>query len=75
VDDSWLCLCLLGAQHLKREVGTEKVLAENWDGEAPILELVENILARKDTHLGEKSELVLGYTGFDNVLQVTEDWG
>jgi uncharacterized membrane protein YkvA (DUF1232 family) len=63
VDDIWLCAFV--AERVRREVGGEEVLVENWDGEAPVVELVEEVLAEEDLVSGEVRRRVLEYIGFD----------
>jgi uncharacterized membrane protein YkvA (DUF1232 family) len=65
VDDIWLCAFV--AERVRREVGGEEILIENWDGEAPVVELVEELLAEEDLLGGQESERVLAYIGFESM--------
>jgi uncharacterized membrane protein YkvA (DUF1232 family) len=65
VDDIWLCAFV--AERVKREVGGEEILVENWDGEAPVVELVEELLAEEDLLDGDKRAQVLEYIGFESM--------
>jgi uncharacterized membrane protein YkvA (DUF1232 family) len=65
VDDIWLCAYV--AERVRREVGGVEILVENWDGEAPVVGLVEEVLAEEGLVGGEKSEQVLAYIGFESM--------
>jgi uncharacterized membrane protein YkvA (DUF1232 family) len=65
VDDIWLCAFV--AERVRREVGGEAILVENWDGEAPVVELVEELLVEEDLLTGEESKRVLAYIGFERL--------
>jgi uncharacterized membrane protein YkvA (DUF1232 family) len=67
VDDIWLCAFV--AERVRREVGSEEILVENWDGEAPVVGLVEEVLVEEDLVSGEERRRVLEYIGFDGVNQ------
>jgi uncharacterized membrane protein YkvA (DUF1232 family) len=64
VDDIWLCAFV--AERVRRELGGEEILVENWDGEAPVVELVEELLAEEELLGGEEREKVLAYIGFES---------
>jgi uncharacterized membrane protein YkvA (DUF1232 family) len=61
VDDIWLCAFM--AEQLRSELGDD-VLVANWEGEAPIVPLIRDILQRQNDLLGDKGEQVLSYIGF-----------
>jgi uncharacterized membrane protein YkvA (DUF1232 family) len=65
VDDIWLCAFV--AERVRREVGGEGILVENWDGEAPVVELVEEVLTGVELVSREESKRVLEYIGFGEV--------
>jgi hypothetical protein len=44
----------------------EESLIENWDGEAPIVDLMKEMLSQKDLLLGWKSKQVLAYIGLES---------
>ena len=54
VDDIWLCAFV--AERVRQEVGGEEILVENWDGEAPVVELVEELLAEEELVSEEERE-------------------
>jgi uncharacterized membrane protein YkvA (DUF1232 family) len=65
VDDIWLCAYV--AERVRREVGGVEILVENWDGEAPVVGLVEEVLAEEELLSGEEKDQVLTYIGFDGI--------
>jgi uncharacterized membrane protein YkvA (DUF1232 family) len=65
VDDIWLCAFV--ADRVRREVGSDEILVTHWDGEAPIVELVAELLSQEEVLLGEKSKQVLAYIGFESI--------
>ncbi len=66
-DDIWLCAWV--ADILRREVGSDDMLTENWDGEAPLLPLLDDILAREADLIGDQREQILRYTGCDRLVE------
>jgi uncharacterized membrane protein YkvA (DUF1232 family) len=62
VDDIFLCAFV--ADHIRRELGSDDILQENWDGEAPLPPLIEDILASEPVLIGDKRTLILGYIGY-----------
>jgi uncharacterized membrane protein YkvA (DUF1232 family) len=69
VDDIWLCA--LVAEKLRSELGDD-VLIANWDGEAPITPLIQDILQSQDDLLGESGEQVLTYIGYEYLQKLFE---
>ena len=65
VDDTWLCTYV--AERLRGELGDE-ILERNWEGEAPLLPLLADILARENELLGDKRNLILKYIGYEYLL-------
>ncbi len=65
VDDIWLCAYV--AERLRGELGDE-ILESNWEGEAPLLPLLADILARENELLGDKRDLILKYIGGEYLL-------
>lgn len=61
VDDIFLCALI--AQRVMEELGDE-IVVQNWDGEAPPIELVEDILAAEDDLIGEFRAKILNYIGY-----------
>ena len=62
VDDIFLCAFV--AQHVVQETGAEELLEHNWDGEAPIMPLLQDILSRERDLIGEEKERILQYIGY-----------
>ena len=65
VDDIWLCAFV--AERIRQGLG-EEILTSNWDGEAPLFPLIQDILGQEDTLIGEKKELVLRYIGYEHLF-------
>jgi len=65
VDD--IFLCALVADQVQREVDSEEILVENWDGEAPIIPLVQDILAQEAELIGNERERILRYIGYEHL--------
>jgi uncharacterized membrane protein YkvA (DUF1232 family) len=65
IDD--ISLCAFTADDVRRELGSDAILTENWDGEAPILELIGDILAEKEDVLGEDWSKVLKYIDWEQL--------
>ncbi len=66
-DDIWLCAW--AADVVRREVGSEDILTENWDGEAPLMPLLRDILERETELIGDQRDKILWYTGCDRLGQ------
>ena len=64
-DDIWLCAWV--ADWVRHQVESDDILTENWDGEAPLLELLRDILAQEIELIGEQSDKILRYTGCDQI--------
>ena len=65
VDDIWLCAYV--AERLRGEL-VDEILESNWEGEAPLLPLLADILARENELLSDKRNLVLKYIGDEYLL-------
>jgi uncharacterized membrane protein YkvA (DUF1232 family) len=63
VDDIFLCAFVAG--RIRQEMGSDEILLENWDGEAPLTPLIEDILANEAALIGKKKDLILGYVGYE----------
>lgn len=61
VDDIWLCAYV--ADLVRRQLGEEAILVENWDGEAPLLPLIREVLDKEQELIGEERDKILWYTG------------
>ncbi len=69
VDDIWLCA--FTANQIRQALGDE-ILTGNWDGEAPLIELITDILAHEQDLLGDKARLILKYIGYGYLDQPTQ---
>ncbi|MFZ2098777.1 MAG: DUF1232 domain-containing protein [Anaerolineales bacterium] len=67
VDDLWLC-CYV-ADIVQREVGDETILVENWEGEAPLLPLIAEVLEKEHDLIGNQRDKILWYVGCDQVMK------
>lgn len=61
VDDIWLCA--YAADVVRQQVGDEAILVENWEGEAPLIPLIQEVLAKEHDLIGDERERILWYTG------------
>jgi len=64
VDDIFLCAFM--ADRIGKEIGSYDILADNWDGEAPLLPLIEDILAQEEVLIGGNRDKILDYVGYPN---------
>lgn len=62
VDDIFLCAFV--ADRVLREMDSEDILVNNWDGEASIVPLVQDILAQEADLIGDQRERILWYIGY-----------
>jgi uncharacterized membrane protein YkvA (DUF1232 family) len=58
-------LCALVADQVQRAVGSDDILLDNWDGEAPLVPLIQDILAQEADFIGDQRERILGYIGYE----------
>jgi uncharacterized membrane protein YkvA (DUF1232 family) len=63
VDDIFLCAFVAG--RVRGAVGADGILLDNWDGEAPLLPLIQDILAHETDLIGDQRERILGYIGYE----------
>jgi uncharacterized membrane protein YkvA (DUF1232 family) len=61
VDDIWLCAYV--ADVIRQQLGDEAILVENWEGEAPLIPLIREVLEKERDLIGEERERILWYTG------------
>ena len=61
VDDIWLCAYV--ADVVRRQLDDEAILVENWDGEAPLLPLIREIMDKERDLIGDERDRILWYTG------------
>lgn len=64
VDDIFLCAFV--ADRIRKEIG-EQILVESWDGEAPLIELIEDILDHEAELIGEEKPKILSYIGHEQL--------
>jgi uncharacterized membrane protein YkvA (DUF1232 family) len=67
VDDIWLCAYV--ADVVRRQVGDEAILVENWDGEALIIPLIREVLDKEQDLIGDERDRILWYTGCAQLLE------
>jgi uncharacterized membrane protein YkvA (DUF1232 family) len=70
VDDIFLAAFV--ADQVLREMGSEEILTSNWDGEAPIVPLVRDILEQEADLIGDQRERILRYIGYEHLLDDEE---
>jgi len=63
VDDIWLCAFV--ADRVQKEVGSDEILVNHWDGEGSIIPLLEEILTGEKVLIGDKGNLIFGYIGYE----------
>ncbi len=66
VDDIYLCAFI--ADRIGREIGSDDIIADNWQGEAPLLPLIKDILQREFDLIGDNRSKILEYTGLSYLL-------
>ncbi len=66
VDDIWLCAYV--ADVVRRQAGDDAILVENWEGEAPILPLIREVLDKERDLIGDERARILWYTGCDQLV-------
>lgn len=66
VDD--IFLTALVADKVRRETGSDEILTGNWEGEADILALVEDVLARETELIGDNRGRILKYLGLGQLI-------
>jgi hypothetical protein len=53
---------------VRKETENDDLLTENWNGEAPLLPLLADILRQEQELIGEQGAKILAYTGCDRVV-------
>jgi uncharacterized membrane protein YkvA (DUF1232 family) len=61
VDDIWLCAYV--ADVVRRQLDDEAILVENWDGEAPLIPLIREVMDKEHDLIGDERDRILWYTG------------
>jgi len=64
MDDIFLCAFV--ADRIREEIGDE-ILIENWDGEAQLIELMEDVLSQESELIGEERGKILTYIGYEGL--------
>jgi uncharacterized membrane protein YkvA (DUF1232 family) len=65
VDDIYLCAFV--ADQVMRETGSEEIITRNWDGAAPVIPLIREILGREKELIGDKKENIMEYIGYEQL--------
>jgi len=65
VDDIFLCAFV--ADRLRRELGAN-ILDENWDGEAPLQPLIDDIVTAEAELVGDSRDKILKYIGYEHLV-------
>lgn len=71
VDDIYLCAFV--ANEVMKESASPEILSRNWDGKAPVVELIGEILDRESELIGDKKEHIMQYIGYDQLGMAASD--
>ena len=71
VDDIYLCAFV--ANEVMKESASPEILSRNWDGKAPVVELIGEILDREGELIGDKKERIMQYIGYDQLGMAVSD--
>jgi uncharacterized membrane protein YkvA (DUF1232 family) len=71
VDDIYLCAFV--ANEVAKESASPDILARNWEGKAPIDELVKEILDREKELIGDERERIMQYIGYNQLGMTPSD--
>ena len=66
VDDIWLCAYI--ANLVRRDLEDDAILIENWDGETPLIPLIQEVLAKEHDLIGDERDKILWYTGCSQLI-------
>jgi uncharacterized membrane protein YkvA (DUF1232 family) len=66
VDDIFLSAFV--ADKVRNEIGSNDILTNNWDGEADITSLIEEILSKEEELVGDQKKRILGYIGYEYLI-------
>jgi uncharacterized membrane protein YkvA (DUF1232 family) len=61
VDDIWLCSYV--ADVVRQRLRDDGILVENWDGEAPLIPLIREVMDKEQDLIGDERDRILRYTG------------
>lgn len=68
IDDIFLSAFI--ADIVRKEIGNDAILVENWEGETDIIALTGEILEREKELIGDERSRILGYTGCERLLEL-----
>ncbi len=71
-DDVFLCAFV--GHRVLREVGRQDILLNSWDGEAPIVPLIEDILAQAQDLIDDRRRRILWYIGYKHLSAGGGEW-
>ena len=57
---------------VRKATGNDDLLTENWDGEAPLLPLLADILSQEEELIGTEKPKILAYLGCDRLVDERE---
>ena len=63
-------LCALVGDRVSREVGSDEILTDNWDGEGEITALIKEILASEAALIGDNRAKILHYLGYEHMHDI-----
>ncbi len=63
VDDIWLCAFV--ADRIRKELGNDEILTSNWDGESPLIPLLEEVISAEKNLIGDKRNSIFDYIALD----------
>jgi uncharacterized membrane protein YkvA (DUF1232 family) len=66
VDDIFLCAFVV--DRVREVAGSDHILLDNWDGEAPLVPLIQDILAHEADLIGDQRGRILGYIGYEYLV-------
>ncbi|MBN1323302.1 MAG: DUF1232 domain-containing protein [Methanotrichaceae archaeon] len=67
VDD--IFLCALVAEKVREATGSDEILMRNWDGDLPVVPLIQEIISSEKDLVGDEGEAILGCVGFDELVE------
>jgi hypothetical protein len=65
-----ILLCALVADRVRGAVGDDAILLDDREGEAPLAPLIQDILAQEAELIGDQRERILGYIGYEYLIDV-----
>jgi len=64
IDDIYLCATV--ADQVREKTGSDEILVRNWDGDTPIIPLIQEILSREKELVGDVRDSILAHIGRGN---------